>query len=1212
MYKKAVNNLVFMLLSLVIIVSAVGAANSTVFTVEIDLNDVAISKIKSPDGRAFDIINAGADYSLLRHPGEPLLPSRTIFLSVPPGAEFVSIVRKQIDRRTLPGDFSIYPAQRPVPTDGSTHQFIELDPAFEQSHYPFPLETIELIDDDASIRGYRFFVFRYNPLQWTPSNGKVELTIRAEFEVTYRINDFAENPFPESEIFHEIAHNIAINPSNVPRISSKTTYEPGRPRYIIITSSALVDYFQPLADWKTQKGIPVEIVTVEWISSNFTGLDLQARIKECIFDYAITYGTEFVLLGGDNMVVPEYDCYCVVNGEDPPNDPSWDLPTDLYYCGLEGSPLTDWNTDGDEEPCEMSGDGVDIYPDIMLTRIGVRFPAGVQAFVDKTIRYEKNPPFSGFAHEFLVSGAKLWDPVDGVSDAEAKSEGMISSFIEPYWDATITRIYDTTPSVDLTAGLLKAYMDLGYGNFHIATHGGNTTWSMESGSSYNSTDALAQTNFSEQGIIATIACNTNAFDRDADPCLSEAFLRNPNGGATAYFGSSRYGWGASGGTAFHGTSFMFDDEFYRRLLSDGVYRFGQLVAETKIAKAGDALTYGSMRWLQFTINPMGDPELNIRTEDPTAISATHPTILNVGSMFTVTTEPAGIPVCCWMPNADYYETNLSPWTFTAPPTEGIILVTATTQNCIPYEGEIDVEDVHSPRSITLVAPFDDAIVGQGASSLRPTLLWEVPLDPNGDALGFRVQWDESTGFDTPLGSAETRYSDPGFFGGPYPVTEGSSDTIGFTFDTPLEQGETYWWRISPFDGAYYGNWSEARCFTVDTTRSTIEWGQTVSEQFLKSAMRAGVSIDSDAISACEIPLSADQYNIPIVDPGFETLYNWAYHESHTDGSFSSGQSAVHIFEGSSSYGFSVGSSGLLGGDYQQISQSVDLTYFDALYFSVFAEGDNDNDHLWARFYIGIDLVFNHQIVTDYLDEPNSMIDISGYDGERMLTFMHYVNSLHLDARKDCYFDNLRLGWTIISNPIRFSAPMNALYWDRVKWTESSSAGDFRMTVQQVEGYRWVDIDGLTDLDYDALGHDISILGRVDSIRLVGMFDYDDGAPTIDEWSISWAYNPSATEETNLPTDFSLHVFPNPFNGAVNISVGEDFMPSRIEIFDINGRMVADIPVGSRPASTTGDAGVAPTNETVIWSPDESVGSGVYLVRARIADKTMMKRVVFIK
>jgi len=106
----------------------------------------------------------------------------------------------------------------------------------------------------------------------------------------------------------------------------------------------------------------------------------------------------------------------------------------------------------------------------------------------------------------------------------------------------------------------------------------------------------------------------------------------------------------------------------------------------------------------------------------------------------------------------------------------------------------------------------------------------------------------------------------------------------------------------------------------------------------------------------------------------------------------------------------------------------------------------------------------------------------------------------------------------------------------------------------------------------------------------------------------------------LPSNFSIRIMPNPFNSAVSISAPENTI---VEIFDINGRMVAEIPannpvgVGFTPARID-DAGknerdgARPSPTEIIWRPDESVGSGIYLVRARFDDGEVTKRVIYLK
>ena len=91
--------------------------------------------------------------------------------------------------------------------------------------------------------------------------------------------------------------------------------------------------------------------------------------------------------------------------------------------------------------------------------------------------------------------------------------------------------------------------------------------------------------------------------------------------------------------------------------------------------------------------------------------------------------------------------------------------------------------------------------------------------------------------------------------------------------------------------------------------------------------------------------------------------------------------------------------------------------------------------------------------------------------------------------------------------------------------------------------------------------------------------------------------PLEIDVQTAPKMMEIAVSPNPFNSACAISV-----PARakIEIVDMSGRLVAEYSCGCSRTSWK-------------WSPDESVKSGVYLVRALLADgKSETKRVVFLK
>jgi len=102
-----------------------------------------------------------------------------------------------------------------------------------------------------------------------------------------------------------------------------------------------------------------------------------------------------------------------------------------------------------------------------------------------------------------------------------------------------------------------------------------------------------------------------------------------------------------------------------------------------------------------------------------------------------------------------------------------------------------------------------------------------------------------------------------------------------------------------------------------------------------------------------------------------------------------------------------------------------------------------------------------------------------------------------------------------------------------------------------------------------------------------------------------------------PEAFAISAYPNPFNGNCRFMIDDLGMGvEAIEIFDINGRMVAEIIPPSPPFTRGEQEGKSPLSKGdlggLVWQPDESLGSGVYLVRARFGEETATRRVVYLK
>ncbi len=105
---------------------------------------------------------------------------------------------------------------------------------------------------------------------------------------------------------------------------------------------------------------------------------------------------------------------------------------------------------------------------------------------------------------------------------------------------------------------------------------------------------------------------------------------------------------------------------------------------------------------------------------------------------------------------------------------------------------------------------------------------------------------------------------------------------------------------------------------------------------------------------------------------------------------------------------------------------------------------------------------------------------------------------------------------------------------------------------------------------------------------------------------------SSIKANQLPAQLGLSIFPNPFNSSVRCQVsGVREQGIAIEIFDLRGNLVA---VGGERLAVGNDNRQPITdNREFIWQPDESIGSGIFLVRVSLQDGSkIMKRVIYLK
>jgi hypothetical protein len=136
--------------------------------------------------------------------------------------------------------------------------------------------------------------------------------------------------------------------------------------YLIVTPDSLAAAYQVLADFKTKKGVPTVVRTIEWITANaYNGSDPQETIRNFVIEAYAKWGITYVLLGGDTDQVPARfvwsDFY----------DGGRFLPADMYFGCLDG----DWNADhdavfGEAPPIEGAPiDYSDLYAEVYVGRL---------------------------------------------------------------------------------------------------------------------------------------------------------------------------------------------------------------------------------------------------------------------------------------------------------------------------------------------------------------------------------------------------------------------------------------------------------------------------------------------------------------------------------------------------------------------------------------------------------------------------------------------------------------------------------------------------------------------------------------------------------------------------------------------------------------------------------------------------------------------------
>ncbi|MBD3337059.1 MAG: hypothetical protein GF355_16210 [Candidatus Eisenbacteria bacterium] len=614
-----------------ILVSSGGGLASDELTVHLRYDPATVT-VALRDGLA-DVRMPGSE--LLPRVGAPALPMLSEQVVLPDGMAARNVRVSSIATTRIPCG-KVHPFQPPAilglagavvdPPEG-----VDPDPAIYGASALYPQELARFCGN-GRLGDINLAACEIHPVQYDPV--AQELIVYTEMVLTLELAQAErdQRPAAASPEMDRIVRRMArsgmhgtLETSTVWDDGHGVRLDPGDYQYVIITENAQLSAYEEYAAWKTAKGVPATTVTVEWIDATYQGRDLAEKMRNFIIEAVSEWGTAYVLLGGDSHLVPSriawaFDCEAGFHSDEN------DLYADLYFSDLDGT----WDANGNSIFGEVD-DEVDLYPDIMVGRAPTDDLAQAQAVVDKFLAYEKTPA-PGRAMEAFFFAEILWS--DPYTDSGIGKDMIAEQHFSAAYDP-IERQYESLGNESPSSVL--NYLNWGP---HLANHSGHANYQvMGCGDGYiDRGDVADLTNAPYFFVLYSIGCWAGAFDYG---CIGEHFIVNGDGGAVAFVGNSRYGWGSPGNPGW-GYSETFDADFYGAILSEDLAQFGPAVAWPKVLRVPYSQDENVYRWHEYQVNLLGDPEMTCHTAEITALLLDAPMALPTGAtQFTATVSDAG-------------------------------------------------------------------------------------------------------------------------------------------------------------------------------------------------------------------------------------------------------------------------------------------------------------------------------------------------------------------------------------------------------------------------------------------------------------------------------------------------------------------------------------------------------------------------------------------
>ncbi len=537
------------------------------------------------------------------NPGEPCLPIKGSYILLPQGTTVDKITITTSEKMCLGEGFFVKPVGEIVPL--SKRDSVSLptpDEKIYSSSNEFPGDLFTEVGVYC-FRGYKILVLDLYPVQYMPTSGELfcynDMTVSVKLSWDKTINPLYRGFEKDKlEVINKVDNPKAVTTYTQPDIHPVDSYD-----LLILTTDGLKDGFELLKNAHDYEGITTVIKTLSDV-----GGSTPEDIREYIGDAYTDLGIDYVLIGGDDGVVPAKTLWVFgLDEETTPYDTF--MPSDIYYSCLDGP----YNFDGDNkwgEPTDGEGGGdVDLMAEVYVGRACVDNMNDVNNFVSKTVTYINQDPEleylsnACFAGEYMGDyGIATWagnyldQMIDVCSDDGYTTQGVPSA------DYNIDKLYDRDwPGNYWSYTEIMNRIDNGV---HFISHLGHASYGYDM--KMYSEDVYDLTN-TEFCFIYSQGCMAGGFD---DPygydCIAEDFTVKTDTGAFAGIWNARYGWFWSYST--DGDSQRFQREFWDAVFGEGIPQIGRANQDSKEDNL-HIIGRSCIRWCYYQLNLFGDPSL---------------------------------------------------------------------------------------------------------------------------------------------------------------------------------------------------------------------------------------------------------------------------------------------------------------------------------------------------------------------------------------------------------------------------------------------------------------------------------------------------------------------------------------------------------------------------------------------------------------------------